>query len=140
MVNKIRVQQAIDIMERAKAKGSVFMPHYQSVGELEAYSDSEEGLHQCGNKACFAGHVAVSPEFSKDGGRVGGYGSPIFLEYHGAAAIRNWLECSRDLAKGLVYGHLTDDISVFYGNKPWADVSADDVIEKLKLVLKGELE
>jgi hypothetical protein len=106
MVNKVRVQQAIDIMERAKAKDSVFMPRYQDNDRLTARS--EEELHRCGNKACFAGHVAVSPEFIKEGGFSCERGGPVFLEWYGMDAIEKWLCCSRDLARSLVHGYVTE--------------------------------
>ena len=88
MINKERLEQAIAVMQRA---GKVSMGTWQGGNTLECATD-EEGLHQCGSTACFAGWVAVSPEFQAAGGRVGTSGWPCFDLCTGHDAINRWLE------------------------------------------------
>lgn len=88
MINLERLNQAIAIMERA---GKVSMGTWQG-GNTHECAKEEEELHKCGNTACFAGWVAVSPEFQAAGGRVGTSGWPRFSLSIGSNAINRWLE------------------------------------------------
>lgn len=88
MINLERLNQAIAIMGRA---GKVRMGTWQGVNALECATGEDE-LHQCGNSACFAGWVAVSPEFQAVGGRVGISGWPCFDGVIGSNAINRWLK------------------------------------------------
>lgn len=88
MINLERLNQAISVMERA---GKVSMGTWQG-GEFTDCATSESELHSCGNTACFAGWVAVSPEFQAVGGHVGTSGWPCFGVAIGSHAINRWLE------------------------------------------------
>lgn len=135
MPNTKRVQQAIDIMRRAK---NLSMERYQfPSGDLDRFVYTEKELHACGNSACFAGYVALSSEFQADGGIMSQEGAPIFNEKSGEDALALWLEITNDLAYDLVYGSelRTED---FYPVE-FAKVKPHHVIEKLELILAGEL-
>ena len=84
-MNLERLQQAINLMKRA---GKVYMGTWQY--NYPAYTD-EKTLHNCGTPACFAGWLAVSPEFQEAGGTVHPSGSPKFNGYTGAEAIIRWM-------------------------------------------------
>lgn len=136
-MNKENIKKAIAIMERA---GTVDMSYWQDVRGDSAI-DNEKQLHTCGTSACFAGWVAVSPEFQRDGGQVSSAGAPIFDYLQGSMAIARWLDIRQTLAGELVLGDLDEDdlgYSHFY-EKQWEEVDDQDVIKKLKLILSGEL-
>jgi hypothetical protein len=133
--NREKMHQAIAIMQRA---GKVEMSIFQ---DGRTHATTEEEIHKCGNKACFAGWVAVSPEFLKDGGRVSRPGSPIFKSSYGSDAISSWLSISEDLAECLVCGECDslfwaeEDYPSFYAPVPFHKVQAVDVIRKLSEIL-----
>ena len=63
-MNCERIQAAIAMMKRA-------IPRYfdmtdwqnERPGHIIEIAQTESELHTCGNTACFAGHLALSPEF-----------------------------------------------------------------------------
>ena len=142
-MNKVNIKKAIAIMERAKRHDSLFMPYWQmaSPNNPLKFVDNEQDLHTCGNRACFAGHVAVSPEFQMDGGSVTCEGEPRLGGRYGAYAIQDWLQISQEDARGLVFGNAygspcdPKDRSHYYG-KMFRDVTARDVIAKLEQLLE----
>ena len=141
-MNRKNVETAIKIMQRSRNK--VSMLEWQSTSDSGSIVFNEQEFHQCGNTACFAGHIAISPEFHADGGDVTPPGAPFFKSVHGEYAISAWLERGLELAESLVYGDCDqrllspDTFSCFY-NKRWGDVTSEDVIAKLQLILDGQL-
>lgn len=143
-MNVQRIKTAIAIMQRAAARDSVYMPCYQSGADgmpdsaQEARTEAE--FHTCGNKACFAGHVAISPEFQADGGECNASGLPIFNGYSGACAISEWLGIPNRVADSLVLGDVGyDEESSKYYHKSFYEVNAHDVIDKLEQLLLWEI-
>lgn len=151
MINQTRLRQAISIMERA---GKVYMGNWQY--NYPAYTD-EKTLHHCGTPACFAGWLAVSPEFQNSGGTVASSGAPKFNNYTGAEAIIRWMEATAVDALVLeliIYGkcyvatedrdrlpidNLLEEYDVDLGlslNVPkWLGWKAKDVITTLEVLL-----
>lgn len=136
-----QLNKAIAIMKRAEARGSVCMVDWQRDESGEKLVSNEEDLHLCGNKACFAGHVAISSEFHRDGGHAGVWGAPEFKEVRGVSAVKIWLGIDSDTAQSLIHGDCSGDsddaadhFSLYY-EKLWADVTATDVIMKLEGLL-----
>lgn len=129
-MNKTNVQHAINIMTRA---GKVNMCQWQDCA-AGFPAVSESALHRCDTAACFAGWVAVSPEFQADGGRVLEDGEPYLYGAGGASAIARWLEAPLDLAEDLC---AVNGCSRFYP-VPFKDVTAEHVIEKLEELLNCE--
>lgn len=144
-MNEANVKVAIAIMERAR--GKVDMTCWQGSAVPAA---TEADLHACGNTACFAGWIAVSPEFHASGGFSDeDTGEPRVQNAEGfymggVYSIADWLGVDAGIAYSLVHGRCEPEceenvlFSHFY-NKPWVDVNADDVIAKLQLILAGEL-
>ena len=146
-MNIQNIKKAIAIMERAQ--GKVSMLQWQSSpqgGQRLGIYEAE--LHACGNVACFAGWIAVSPEFQADGGGANPFcGFPVFQTERGffveEEAIEKWLDIPYEFAESLVHGNREEsrssstDFCNFYG-KPWRDVNNTDVIEKLKTLLESE--
>lgn len=139
-MNVKRIKHAIKLMKKAKNLNMVEWQNHEDSGGL-AHSVKE--LHACGNSACFAGYVGISKPFKKAGGRVNSLGDPLFNTQSGSLAISDYFDISYDLADNFVSGgefEWKDDVYVskFY-NKQWKDVTPEDVIKKLEMVLSGEL-
>lgn len=145
-MNLENINHAINIMKRAGVIDSLRMIDWQSQFDEQVGSPkfTEHELHICGNKACFAGHIAVSPEFIEAGGTADRWcGSPCYSGKGGAGAVALWLGISKELADSLVYGDLDDSEDVGYSpfyNCAWGKVTAPMVIEKLELIKSGELQ
>lgn len=128
-MNIENLNKAIAIMERA---GKVNMNKWQH-GQIV---ETEKELNICGTAACFAGWIAVSPEWKADGGTVGFSGAPAKDHILGRHAIADWLEIPYELAGSIVFGdtllspETSRPFSVFY-NKPWCNVGKVDVLNKL---------
>lgn len=130
-----RIHKCIGMMKNAR---NLAMAEWQQPKwDGGSIADTIEGIHNCGNTACFAGYLAVSKFFLEDGGEQDLHGRPVFDFSSGHMAVAKYLGISEDLANGLVHNEyqLRDD---FYG-KPLNDVEPQDVIDKLHLILKGEL-
>ena len=154
-MNEYNVCEAINIMKRA---GRVNMVSWQGqpTTDITSYcATSEQDLHACGNSACFAGWVAVSPEWKEFGGIIGDSGYPDLpkndpdTEQYPDEVIAKWLGISDVLASCFIFGGAqrtrirllssAETFSVFYGKK-WEEVEAQDVIKKLEhLKNNGEL-
>lgn len=135
-VNITNIDKAIAIMERAH---KLDMRFYQRGNEL---STSIDELHGCNNSACFAGYIAISEEFQKDGGKHGYSGEPIFNYQLGDRAISEWLNINHKLSYKLVngdveYNETLESIWSHFYNCPWVSVQPHDVIYKLQQIKKG---
>lgn len=137
MVNLKNLDDAINIMRRVKERGSkVRMTHYQHCESTFGATEAE--VHACGNSACFAGWVAVSPEWREFGGSINTMlGHPVLPDRRSMTVrqiIGHWLGISEKMAEFLVFGSCEGDgpnaYSTFY-RKRWGDVGADDVIAAL---------
>lgn len=134
-MNLQNLDHAIAIMTRA---GKVDMNHWQS-GDIQL---TEQRKHVCGSAACFAGWVAISPEWSDAGGLASTGGNPFFNGSTGYTALAKWLDIPEVLSDSFVNGDgydtslsitNSDVFSSFY-NKQWDDVNKEDVISKLKFL------
>ena len=147
-MNANNVRTAVAIMQRAALHNCIDMVRYQwgdiSEDGRRHVVATEEQLHACGNVACFAGYVALSPEWKAAGGYMYHSGEPKLPagvgeeDLWGDEAIATWLGISVELATDLVLGDTSYEHSFFY-DRPWGEVDAHDVIEKLELILSGEL-
>lgn len=154
-MNIERLDQAIAIMRRA---GSLNMTNWQEETFIRC-ATTEFTLHTCGNSACFAGWIAVSPEFQEVGGEAHpDYGFPIFGKLSGATAVCEWLEADEyewDVIYLLIIGEayiLNSSIDKLtkhgvsletvegVGGRSyaclsnWATLKADDVIKILEIL------
>lgn len=138
-MNIENIDKAIAIMERAKASNGVSMRRWQETKGIHVLPvKTEEELHACGNKACLAGWIAVSPEWKAFGGESLD-GEPVLHgEPYANGALGKWWEVSSALTGGLIYPdpclnyvYDTEDAHPIYG-KPWGDIKADDVIRILQ--------
>ena len=119
MINLERLEQAIAVMKRA---GAVDMRRWQS-GEVR---ESEVELHECGTASCFAGWLAVSPEFREAGGHPDFLGSPSFEGATGDLAVVKWLEAEGEDANRL------QAIILGIGFSTWSEWTALDVVRELE--------
>lgn len=148
-----RLNQAIAVMTRAKEAGDVIrmVDFQQSPPGQSSLAYSEQELHACGNTACFAGYMALAPEFAAASNEHFTFcrkkysaaptilsndpGGPLFADASDALAA--WFETSDKLIDILIFectaGYTCDmgqSFQPLYG-KPWKDIRADDVIKVL---------
>lgn len=125
-MNIERLNYAIEIMRQAK---NLDMTRWQS-GERV---NSIEELHTCGNTACFAGYLAISPEWD---GEVSPSGQPYYpprgerlFELYGSRAIQEFLgietETHKEVIRTVVNG-VTED----YGYNPSSENDLWDLTER----------
>ena len=93
-----------DLKSVISYRDSVYMLYWQN--QINTPKTLEE-FHACGNRACIAGHLALSPLFQRHGGEVCWSGTPALSGTVGANAVELW----------------------FFGN--------DDASEKTNLVIHG---
>lgn len=121
---------AVQVMERAD---NLHMPSYQGKQNRE-YCETTEELHKCGNTACFAGYLSLSPEFKAMGLYSSYDGVPAIGERvaktHGASAIAIVLHITLDEANRLVHGDTN------YYPVPFAEVKPHHVITKLEELIR----
>jgi len=133
-MNIKNVKASIAILKRARK----FNMEFWQKGNSRC--DDEESFHNCGMAACFGGYVAISPEFTASGGSVCPLGAPVMFGRHGiensgSNAIAYWLDITNEDSADLCC--ICDGYTDFYA-KDVCDVTKEDVIEKLELMLRGE--
>ena len=160
-MNIENMKAAIAIMQRVIDRGDkVDMVNWQTTKSgyntfsFEPIAKTEDELHACGNAACFAGYVAISPEWRAAGGFVLGSAAPSLAHnsqfnphpwnLSNESGIAAWLDLPIAVARRLVRGDLVTewdeeaakgrDFSRFY-DRWWTDVTAQNVIEKLMYLL-----
>ena len=151
-------------MERVKADGNKLnMWSWQTTGGWIEETWSEEDIkttykefdHNCGTACCFAGWVAVSPEFHDDGGScsVNSGGEPeLFLDGYedhskyiasGRVAMKFWLEITSRQSASLC--GLSRISNAYPRCKDVENIEIDDVLKALHSLhdtgkLPGELD
>jgi len=131
-MNRERIQDAITMMKRAIPR-YFDMTNWQNEpqGHIKQIVQTESELHVCGNTACFAGHLALSPEFQKAGGSVSKIGAPVFNGVRYAEAVAEYFDIPYELAMDLTLPD-RDFYPVYF-----EDVKPEHVIEKLEMILDG---
>ena len=134
-MNCERIQAAIAMMKDVTHR-HFNMTNWQNKGNsyVPRIAQTESELHACGNTACFAGHLALSPEFQKAGGSVSKIGAPVFNGVRYAEAVAEYFDIPHELA-----GDLTLPNRDFYPVR-FEDVKPEHVIEKLEMILDGYYE
>lgn len=147
-MNIENIDKAIAVMKRAQEHQENFhMRDFQCAmpkeNGIRTWAQTEAELHSCGNTACFAGYLALSPEWQTSEGcflndcvvpavRI----PPFFL--NGADAVAHWLDISTSLAETIVYGDLWYRISSVV-EKDWLELKPQDIIIILEAIKAGEL-
>lgn len=157
--NTENVQHAVNIMLRAASRDSVSMETFQSPGPgshvVARIVKTEEAFHACGNVACFAGHVAISPEFQSSTYcdstfYVDESGTPRMKDLRGRTSVFDsetvmalWLGVPRLVAGLMIYRaqvklkgssqYLRQAPHCLYGVK-WEEVKAEHVIKVLRAI------
>jgi len=139
-MNIENMRSAINIMKRA---GKIDMCSWQEIKNGDKALGSEENLHYCGTAACFAGWIAVSPEWKKDGGRIDErVGSPYIptkenldRNYYYAKAIAYWLDIPESYSCELCALNTTIENEEYYGVK-MNDITKEMVIGKLEEIIE----
>src|SRR5690554_876557 len=78
-MHKERVQDIRDIMASLIGANRTYMLNWQCPSDGITFATNLDEFHKCGNTACFAGTLALSPMFQREGGRVGNRGRPEFF-------------------------------------------------------------
>ena len=134
-MNRERIQDAITMMKDVTHR-YFDMINWQNEphGHIIQVAQTESELHACGNTACFAGHLALSPEFQKAGGSVGKMGAPVFNGVRYAEAVAEYFDIPYEMARDLTLPRRN-----FYP-VDFEDVKPEQVIEKLEMILDGYYE
>ena len=134
-MNRERIQSAIAMMKRVTHR-YFDMTNWQNEphGHIIQIAQTESKLHTCGNTACFAGHLALSPEFQDAGGLVSKIGAPIFNGVRFVEAVAEYFGITYELAADLTLPDRN-----FYP-VDFEDVKPEHVIEKLEMILDGYYE
>jgi len=133
-MNIEHVNIALTVMRRVRDEGYRFdMKSYQECVRGAAVKTSEADLCDCGSAACFAGWLAVSPEFQAIGGGVDNTGIPTYKDEDdaiesGADVIGRFFDIDHWDADNLIY---PDHYALNRGIKP------QDVIDKLEALLEA---
>jgi hypothetical protein len=150
-MNREHIQHAIDLMKAAEAAGTLDMTRWQddeddTLNDLigKNYAETVEEFHACGNTACLAGHIALSPVFQAIGGKVNQRdGSPILktVDKDGICARRAdehavalFFGISVELANKLCLPPFQTEGDHFYPVE-FEDVQPHHVIDKLQNIL-----
>jgi len=134
-IDRERIQNAIAMMKRVTHR-HFDMANWQNEphGHIIQIAQTESELHGCGNTACFAGHLALSPEFKDAGGLVSKIGAPIFNGVRFVEAVAEYFGITYELAADLTLPDRN-----FYP-VDFEDVKPEHVIEKLEMILNGYYE
>ena len=153
-MNREHIQHAIDLMKAAEAAGTLDMTGWQdneddTLYDLigKDYAETVEELHACGNTACLAGHIALSPVFQAIGGEVDQRdGSPtletvdkdgICVRGTEERAVALFFDISIELAHKLCLPPSRTKGDHFYPAE-FEDVQPHHVIDKLQNILDGQ--
>ena len=131
-MNRERIQDAITMMNDVTNR-HFDMANWQNEphGHIIQIAQTESELHGCGNTACFAGHLALSPEFQKAGGSVSKTGAPIFNDLLEASAVAEYFGITYEMARDLTLPS-RDFYPVCF-----EDVKPKHIIEKLEMILRS---
>lgn len=159
-MNKTNMQHAIAVMKRAAAANAINMEMFQTLSasnanQFQTYASNEQQLHKCGNKACFAGYLALSEEFrtlQPEGyyGTVSGSGFPQIIHIDSGkmfsqsdAAIGQWLGIDAQLIEFLIFDKFDKSSVSLRGSSPqylyqkdWKEVTGEDIVTVLESILE----
>lgn len=139
-MNREHIKTAIKVMERVRDRNAPFtMRNWQinTTNESLGYQlvDTEDIAHACGTACCFAGWLALSPEFQQEGGSVNVIGSPSWKGEHGSAALASYLDVPWILAEDIAAMDAFRGYSDAYGKYVY-EITPQDVIDKLNQLLE----
>lgn len=151
-MNVENINFAIEVMKSAK---NLQMETFQDVNGDEIACTIDD-LHRCGNTACFVGYLSLTDKYKefvintytqdslKDikvdtDGTVIDYDDDTDFDNSSEYYLSRFLDIKEDTAHGLIYGNRGfGDFCSFY-DEDFSKVKPEHVIEKLNLVLEGEL-
>ena len=147
-----RINQYIADLEEVSKQDLIDMQGWQSTVDAEIpapISRSVWELHQCGNRACAAGFLALTPAFAEAGGEFSDEdGEPVLGTAGGSQAFARYFALSPFLAKTICYGsggsadanfRLYSEMFRLVG-KGWSQWDANDLIKIMRAVAQGEIQ
>lgn len=107
-MNRDNIQTTIAILQRAKKFDITSYQRPDNIDDMYddpewRFATTEEELHACGNSACIAGYVAVSPEWRALGG-VSSNGGPVTDTAFGVAAMMEYWGLNEATVEAIVAG------------------------------------
>ena len=132
-----RMDVCIKVMQRVVDGEYTFDMNSWQKDDGRPRHKTEKSLHTCGSPACFGGWLAISPEFKRAGGKMGGTGSPRFKGRYRGEAITGYLGLPFTGYGSTEFGDLVarDKVGNLYGNL-YGDIkgkiSARNVLTRLK--------
>jgi hypothetical protein len=144
-MNRKNIQDTINILQRAR---NFDIRRFQRSRFGEVCVNTEEELHACGNSACIAGYVAVSPEWAEFGGKVEG-GYPYLTDCQNAAgSLATYWDLPKRVVSAIVYGSRSEDgqnyaeVLAEFGVKDlplhWGFITKEDAIGIFQQLLANE--
>jgi hypothetical protein len=149
-MNRDNIRTTIDILKRAQAFNiNNFQRSADQVDERSGfkYAETEADLHKCGNTACIAGYIAISPEWAAQGGWAE-LGTPVCLNSKGneggaLESMSEFWDISESAAESIIYGtgygrFIAENMLV--APKLWSYITKEDAISLFEqlLVLDSE--
>lgn len=139
--NMAVLDQIIAMMERAAEHDSIAMMQFQATRRSGVLARTEAELHKCGNSACLAGYIGVSPEWQEFGGTINVMGIPVLTQVPTLSAedaLGAWLGVSSLCIDPMIFPHYQNGRNnhMVY-QKRWEDVTARDVIKVLRRVKRA---
>lgn len=135
-MNLTNLDITIKLMEAARQKDTLDMEYWQNRIGSAYLAYNIEDLHSCGNKACLAGHIAISREWSDWDGRIFENGQPFLIRngkiIETAQALSDWFGVPELVVTALVYNFTRpgETLHPVYGEL-WKKVKATHVLKAL---------
>lgn len=133
-VQKENIRKAIAVMERVKRheignRNLLDMRFYNTAAYYDIQPYAEERILECGTTCCFAGWLAISPEFNDLGVVPTLGGAPCLPKLGVSETFEILFGINSTTCDNLIYGFNS------YYSKRHKDVTVDDVIRKLNDIL-----
>ena len=140
-MNLANIQATIDVLKTAQ---NFYVGDFQVKKNGGDYVTTVEELHRCGNSACIAGSVAVSPAFHAWGGVCSKSDVPSISNLTGfdgaEEAMERYWGMDKEDVSAIIYGESWSGFVATYGLKglpqDWYDMTKEQAISLFEQLLE----